>query len=149
MSHKLKISYIFVVLLILLAVWVLYSINQPPMWKGSTQDGQWRADYNREANAPKGDWIGKLAWKGQNEVQLVGAELTKNGELVHTLENRNVSLTMEDHSVTYYHTWEPISNSKKDHLQLTIFWEDENGKHEDHIVMTPKNRYFVIPSFLQ
>ncbi|UTR14786.1 hypothetical protein MM221_19925 [Salipaludibacillus sp. LMS25] len=143
-----KFIYIFLAVGMFLGIWVIFSINQPPKWIGTSQEGQWRADYNREANAPKGDWIGYLYWDGKEDVTIVGAELTKNGELVHQLENHGDKLTEEDNYLNYIHSWESMFKNKNDNLQLKVYWEDKEGKHEDTIVMSPKNRYFVLPTIL-
>lgn len=145
MKHK-KITYIVLSIVSILAIWIIFSINQPPKWIGNSK--QWEAEYNRESNAPKGDWTGYLYWLGENDATLVGAELTKDGELIHELENTSEHLTSEKNSINFIHSWEPMFKNEDEKVELTIQWEDKEGEHEDTIVLNPKNRYFVLPSFI-
>ena len=130
-----------------LIIWIIFSINQPPKWIGTSQNGQWRTDYNRESNHPHADWIGYLYWGGKDEVTVVEVELIKNGELIHQFENYGDKLTEEDNYMTYLRSFESMIKNKNDDLQLKVYWGDKEGEHEDIIVMSPKNRYFVLPNF--
>ncbi|MFE7062092.1 hypothetical protein ACFVAD_08060 [Sutcliffiella sp. NPDC057660] len=132
-----------------LLIWIVFSVNQPPKWIGYSQDGQWKADYNEESNAPKGDWIGYLYLEREKEAKLLGAELRKNGELIHQLENSGEVLTKEKNKINYIHSWESMFKDSGDKLQLKIFWEDENGEHDATINLSPEKRFFVVPNFLK
>lgn len=142
-----KIVYISLTLVILLVIWIIVSINQPPKWIGTSQSGQWKADYNADPEARKGDWIGYVYWVGKNEVLLTEAELSKNGEIIHKSENHK--LTEENNHINYIHSWDSMFTNKNDDLELKVYWEDKNGKHEDIIKMSPKKRFFVLPNFLK
>ncbi|MGN1400987.1 MAG: hypothetical protein ACI4XL_05740 [Bacillus sp. (in: firmicutes)] len=145
--YQKKLLYVIGGIAIGLAIWIIYSMNQPPKWSGNSQDGLWRADYDRETDAPKGDWIGYLYWLDENDAILEGAEITLNGEPVHQLENRTEQLTKKENRINYLHSWESMFQNKDDHLQIKIYWSDKKGKHEDMIELSPKNRYFVLPIF--
>ncbi|MEW9107848.1 MAG: hypothetical protein AB2374_00780 [Cytobacillus gottheilii] len=140
--------YTFITAGLLLMIWMLYSVIQPPKWEATSQNGLWRGDYNREAGAPKGDWIGYLYWLGEKEIVFTGAKLIRNGEEIHQLEYRSDKLAEENNKINYIHSWNSMFQNKEDELQLQVYWEDLNGKHEDLINLSPKKRLFVVPSWL-
>lgn len=146
---KKKLIFFLLAASMLLLIWIVFSINQPPKWIGYSHDGQWKADYNEDVDAPKGDWIGYLYWERKGEAKLLGAELRKNGELIHQLENSGEVLTKDKNKINYIHSWESMFEDSHDELQLKIFWEDENGEHDATIDLSPEKRFFVVPNFLK
>lgn len=146
---KKKLIYSLLAASVILLIWIIFSVNQPPKWIGYSHDGQWKADYNEEFNAPKGDWIGYLYWEREGKARLLGAELRKNGELIHQLEDSGEELTEERNKLNYIHSWDPMFTDGRDELQLKVYWEDENGEHDTTIDMSPEKRFFVVPKFLK
>ncbi|KAB2333969.1 hypothetical protein [Bacillus mesophilum] len=140
--------YIFMTAALLLMIWMIYSVIQPPKWEGTSQSSLWSGDYNREAGAPKGDWIGYLYWHGEKNIVFTGAKLTRNGEEIHQLEYRNDKLAEKYNKINYFHSWDSMFQNKEDELQLQVYWEDSNGKYEDLINLSPRKRLFVVPSWL-
>jgi len=128
------------------AIWVVYSINQPPKWAGDSGDRQWRTSFTNEINSKKGYWNGHIYWKGKEKVTLQKAILQKNGSAFHEWTG-NEALEREK-PFEYLYTTKTLDN-QKDHYVLKISWEDANGKHETAIDMSPKKRYFVLPKSLQ
>lgn len=146
---KKKLIYFLLTASVILFIWIIFSVNQPPKWIGISRDGHWKADYNEETNAPKGDWIGYLYWEREGEAKLLGAELRKNGELIHKLEDSGEILTEKENKINYIHSWEPMFMDSRDELQLKVYWEDEKGEHEATIDLSPEKRFFVVPKFLK
>lgn len=144
-----KIVYISLPLVILLVIWVIVSINQPPKWIGTSQSGLWKADYNADPTASKGDWIGYVYWDGKSDVLLTGFVLSKNGEIIKEDKNRQDKLTEGNNHINYIHSFYSMFTNKNDNLELQVYWEDKDGGHEDIIKMSPKKRFFVLPNFLK
>ncbi|BAB06621.1 hypothetical protein P4631_20050 [Halalkalibacterium halodurans] len=101
----------------------------------------------REPDAP-GDWLGVIYWQGEGEVSLVDAEITRNGELVHKAEFYEEAILTEEHqSEDFIHSFQSMFTNKNDYIQLLIHWGDNSGTHEDIMVLSPKNHYFVMPRY--
>ncbi|SDZ48075.1 hypothetical protein SAMN05421736_11424 [Evansella caseinilytica] len=151
MLQKKKFLFTILAVVVVLLVWVGYSVNQPPKWTGATEDGQWRAEYDYTTKGdPRDDWLGNVYWQGEGEVSLIEVEFTKNGELFHKAEYYGEAILSKKHnSQLFFHTFEAMFSDKNDRLQLTIRWEDDAGAYEDKIDLTPKNHYFFIPVFLR
>ena len=144
-----KIVYISLTLAILLVIWVIVSINQPPKWIGTSQSGLWKADYNASPTAPKGDWIDYVYWDGKSDALLTGFVLNKNKEIIHENKNHQDKLTEGNNHINYIHSFYSMFTNKNDNLELQVYWEDKDGGHEDIIKMSPKKRFFVLPNFLK
>ncbi|WP_226666329.1 hypothetical protein [Metabacillus litoralis] len=69
----------------------------------------------------------------------------KNGNIIHDWDGNEVIIKREP--VEYLYTTQSFGN-KKDKYILNISWKDKNEKLNDTILLTPKIRYFVIPSSL-
>ncbi|WP_121663691.1 hypothetical protein [Metabacillus litoralis] len=138
-----KIIYSIAVLLLCLVSWIIYSLNQPPEWEGSSQNKDWKTMFKDELS-PKGFWNGSLMWNGKETVTVSSVLLTKNRSEVHSVDSKVV--LEKGQTYNYLTTTEMIEN-KEDEVLLTIIWNDKNGSHEEVIRLEPKVRYFVIPVF--
>lgn len=138
-----KIGYPMLAIVIVLLVWVGYSINQPPKWVGASADSQWKSDFISEFNSPKGFWNGRIYWNGDDDVTIVRARLTNDGVIIHDWTGKEV---IDSRKPFNYLTTTEVFDDKEGNYVVTINWEDADGEQEDSIVMTPKKRYFLIPN---
>jgi hypothetical protein len=137
--------YILLFFLVALIIWIVYSINQPPKWVGQSDNGKWETNFTSEINSPKGYWSGKIYSRYDEDINIQKASLIKNGTVIHDWDGNE---TIKKNQPFEYLTTTKTLNNKKDRYVLNISWNDTNGTHEDTITLSPKQRYFVLPNFL-
>lgn len=130
----------------ILGVWIAYSLTQPPNWAGHSEDGKWETDFTSEVGSAKGYWNGKIIFKADEKIMIQKASLIENGAIFHDWEGNEV--ITKDQPFDYLSTTETWKN-KMDHYVLNISWKDSDGTvHENTVTLHPKQRFFVLPSFI-
>lgn len=137
--------YIPFIIFVVLIIWIVYSINQPPKWVGKSDDSMWETNFTSEMNSPKGYWSGKIYSNYDEDIHILKASLIKNGTIIHNWEGDE---TIKKSRPFEYLTTTKTLNNKNDTYVLSLRWEDTNGTHEDTITLSPKHRYFILPNFL-
>ncbi|MCR6095406.1 hypothetical protein HXA31_11680 [Salipaludibacillus agaradhaerens] len=137
--------YVFLIVAIILVSWIVYSVSQPPNWRGVSEDGTWETDFKHDVTSPKGFWNGTIYWDGDAPMTLVRVQLTKNDTLIHEWDGNEV--IDNEHPFDYLTTTETFDN-KEDEYVLKVYWEEQEAKGEDTIVLLPKTKYVVLPNFL-
>jgi hypothetical protein len=140
---KKKILYICCIVVPLLFVWCFYSINQSPEWEGHSNSEMWSTSFEDEYS-PKGFWNGFFVWKGDESIIVTKVSLKRNDREIHGWDSP-VSIQSGE-TYNYLTTTETLDN-KKDDVTLTIYWNDKGKGYQDTIKLSPKSRYFVLPSF--
>ena len=124
--------------------WITFSINQLPEWEGTSSSGLWKTTFEDEYS-PKGFWNGFFTWNGEETVTVTKVSLTRNNIEIHGWEKEE---TMNSNTTYNYLTTTTTFNNREDEYILTIYWNDRESQHREEILLLPKKRYFVFPTFL-
>lgn len=136
--------YFGLVIIVMLFLWFIYSVNQPPNWVGNSANNNWKTTYVVE-NSLKGTWAGKIYWKGEDDANVSLVGLTKNGIEYHGADLKRI---IKNGDYAYYLTLGSAFGNRKDKYELTIHWEDKKGTHKETITMEPKIRFLILPKGL-
>lgn len=147
MFNNKTLTYIPLIVLVTLIIWIVYSINQPPKWVGQLNNGKWETNFTSEMNSRKGYWNGKIYSRHDEDINIQKATLIKKDIVIH---DWNGNETVKKNQPFVYLTTTKTLNNKKERYVLNINWKDTDGtEHEDTITLSPKLRYFVLPNFLK
>ncbi|UTR15699.1 YdhH/YoaO family protein [Salipaludibacillus sp. LMS25] len=135
--------YVFLTVAIIVASWIVYSINQPPSWRGISENGKWETIFKNEFTSPKGFWNGTLYWDGEEPITLVRVHLTKNDTTVHEWDGNEV---IDKGKPFDYLTTTEMFDNQEDEYVLRVYWEEKDAKQDNTIVLSPKPRYVVLPN---
>ncbi|WP_071458649.1 hypothetical protein [Bacillus massilinigeriensis] len=138
-----KILFIPILFIGSLIIWIFYSVKQPPNWIGQSDNGKWKTNFTSQWNSPKGYWDGEIYYNDEKDTKVQKVSLIRNGTVIHDWDG-NEPITKGE-SFEYLTTTETLN--KEEEYVLEIGWKDTNGIHKEVVTLSPKQRYFVLPSF--